>query len=95
MILFQLRRLPDFVSFVRAELFAALLPPPAYNQVGGSPMTLSQTLELAIYMFVGSVGKGLARTTSLTSLSGLVAGSTDRDVCDSLIRLADRAFVYY
>lgn len=57
-------------------------------------MTLSQTLELAIYKFVESVGKGQARTASLTNLSGLVAGSTDRDVCDSLIRLADRSFAY-
>jgi len=56
-------------------------------------MTIGEQIELAIYRFVESMGKGQARTVDLPQLTGLVVGSVDVDVIDALRRLFGEGFV--
>jgi serine/threonine protein kinase len=56
-------------------------------------MTLGEQLELAIYRYVESVGKGQGRTVDLGAVRGLVASAQDVDSVDALIRLYDDRFV--
>ena len=39
-------------------------------------MTLGEQLELAIYRFVESVGKGQGRTVDITTVTNLIPGSS-------------------
>jgi hypothetical protein len=56
-------------------------------------MTLGEQIELAIYRYVESVGKGNGRTVDLAVIRGLVASAQDVDGVDALIRLNDAGFV--
>jgi serine/threonine protein kinase len=56
-------------------------------------MTLGEQLELAIYKFVESVGKGQGRSVNLGTLTGLITGVQDVDTVDAIVRLHDDGFV--
>jgi hypothetical protein len=56
-------------------------------------MTLGEQLELAIYAFVESVGKGQGRTVEIATVAELIPGAHTVDVVDALIRLHDDGYV--
>jgi serine/threonine protein kinase len=56
-------------------------------------MTTAEQIELAIYRFIESVGKGQARTVDLSRLTALVVDAGDVDVIDALRRLFDDGLV--
>jgi serine/threonine protein kinase len=56
-------------------------------------MTLGEQLELAIYRFVESVGKGQGRTVDITTVTNLTPGAHSVDAVDAFIRLHDDGYV--
>jgi eukaryotic-like serine/threonine-protein kinase len=56
-------------------------------------MTLGEQLELAIYRFVESVGKGQGRTIDITTVTNLTPGAQNVDAVDAFIRLHDDGYV--
>jgi len=56
-------------------------------------MTLGEQLELAIYCFVESVGKGQGRTVDITTVTNLIAGAHNVDAVDAFIWLHDDGYV--
>jgi serine/threonine protein kinase len=56
-------------------------------------MTLGEQLELAIYRFVESVGKGQGRTVNIGTVTDLIPGADNVDAVDALIRLHDDGHV--
>jgi serine/threonine protein kinase len=56
-------------------------------------MTLGEQLELAIYRFVESVGKGEGRTVDITTVTNLIPGAHNVDAVDAFIRLHDDGYV--
>lgn len=56
-------------------------------------MTLGEQLELAIYRFVESVGKGRGRTVDITTMTNLIPGADNVDAVDAIIRLHDDGYV--
>jgi serine/threonine protein kinase len=56
-------------------------------------MTLGEQLELAIYRFVESVGKGQGRSVDITTVTNLIPGAHNVDAEDAFIRLHDDGYV--
>jgi len=56
-------------------------------------VTLGEQLELAIYRFVESVGKGQGRTVDITTVTSLIPGAHNVDAVDAFIRLHDDGYV--
>ena len=56
-------------------------------------MTFGEQLELAIYRFVESVGKGQGRTVDITTVTNLIPGAHNVDAVDALIRLHDEGYL--
>jgi serine/threonine protein kinase len=56
-------------------------------------MTLGEQLELAIYRFVESIGKGQGRTVDITTVTGLIPGAHNVDAVDAFIRLHDEGYI--
>jgi hypothetical protein len=56
-------------------------------------MTLGEQIELAIYRFVESVGKGQGRTVDVTTVTNLIPGAHNVDAVDAFIRLHDDGYV--
>jgi serine/threonine protein kinase len=56
-------------------------------------MTLGEQLELAIYRFVESVGKGQGRAVDIGTMTNLIPGAHNVDAEDALIRLHDDGYV--
>src|SRR6266545_1848984 len=56
-------------------------------------MTLGEQLELAIYRFVESVGRGQGRTVDITTVTNLIPGAHNVDAVDAFIRLHDDDYV--
>lgn len=56
-------------------------------------MTLGEQLELAIYRFIESVGKGQGRTLDITTVTTLIPGAHTVDAVDAFLRLHDDGYV--
>ena len=56
-------------------------------------MTLGEQLELAIYRFVESLGKGQGRTVDITTVTNLIPGAHNVDAVDAFIRIHDDGYV--
>jgi serine/threonine protein kinase len=56
-------------------------------------MTLGEQLELAIYRFVESVGKGQGRAVDIGTVTKLTPGAHNVDAVDAFIRLHDDGYV--